>query len=284
MSATPAEASVAGACRLLEVLPELEDSLPVAARRLAREVGVARAVRLAPGSYARLPTDVELHRGLGLLVLSGLLCRHVEIAGRVTAELLGRGDLLNPAFATPPPDDALGATVTWRVLQPTRVALLDREFVRGVAPCPDLVCQIAGATQRRVQAVALRMAIERCVVVEERLVLLLWHLAERWGKVTPAGVAVSLPGVSHALLGQLVGVRRPSVTTGLGRLRAGGVLVASASGRWVLAGEQPSPLSTHDVLARARAARRVAAERVEEAEAVKRQSRQAQRHAQRQRG
>ena len=59
--------------------------------------------------------------------------------------------------------------------------------------------------------------------VETRLLVLFWHLAERWGRVTPDGIGVRLR-ISHELLGQLVGCRRASVTTALRRI--------DDSGRW----------------------------------------------------
>ena len=38
--------------------------------------------------------------------------------------------------------------------------------------------------------------------VETRLLVLFWHLAERWGHVTPDGITVRLR-ISHEVLGQL---------------------------------------------------------------------------------
>ena len=49
--------------------------------------------------------------------------------------------------------------------------------------------------------------------------LLLWHLAARWGRVEPAGIRVSLP-LTHRLLGQLVAAERPSISHALARLVA----------------------------------------------------------------
>ena len=59
--------------------------------------------------------------------------------------------------------------------------------------------------------------------VETRLHVLFWHLAERWGHVTPDGVSVRMR-MSHKLLGQLVGCRRTSVTTALRRIAESGLV------------------------------------------------------------
>ena len=59
--------------------------------------------------------------------------------------------------------------------------------------------------------------------LEVRLVLLLWHLAGRWGRVEPTGVRLSLP-LTHRLLGQLVAAERPSISHALKRLAQAGLV------------------------------------------------------------
>ena len=49
--------------------------------------------------------------------------------------------------------------------------------------------------------------------------LLLWHLAARWGRVEASGIRVCLP-LTHRLLGQMVAAERPSISHALSRLRA----------------------------------------------------------------
>ena len=70
--------------------------------------------------------------------------------------------------------------------------------------------------------------------------LLLWHLAARWGRVEPAGLRVSLP-LTHRLLGQLVAAERPSISHALARLAgpgssparpATGTCTASSTSTW----------------------------------------------------
>jgi len=69
------------------------------------------------------------------------------------------------------------------------------------------------------------------------LATLFWHLAKRWGRVTPDGIRVRLR-MSHELLGQLVGCRRASVTTALHRIDDSGLLRRS-DGTWLLRGSPP---------------------------------------------
>ena len=76
--------------------------------------------------------------------------------------------------------------------------------------------------------------------IEKRLVILFWHLADRWGKVTPEGVRITLP-LSHGMIAKLVGSRRPTVTTAMGKLRDEGVVEKVDDG-WVLRGPPPEDL------------------------------------------
>jgi hypothetical protein len=74
--------------------------------------------------------------------------------------------------------------------------------------------------------------------VDDRLLALLWCLAERWGRVVPGGVAVNLR-LPHRTLAGMVGARRPSVTTALGQLIARGPIERRPDGGWILLGAPP---------------------------------------------
>lgn len=84
--------------------------------------------------------------------------------------------------------------------------------------------------------------------VDDRLVLTLWHLAERWGRVGPEGIAVPLP-LSHQRLADLVGAHRPSVTKAMGELARAGTLSRREDGVWVLHGAPPEELRHHRLAA-----------------------------------
>ena len=76
---------------------------------------------------------------------------------------------------------------------------------------------------RRTLRMSIHQALLQLSPVETRLLVLFWHLAERWGRVTPDGISVRLR-MSHELLGQLVGCRRASVTTALHRINDSGLV------------------------------------------------------------
>jgi hypothetical protein len=88
--------------------------------------------------------------------------------------------------------------------------------------------------ERRVADVGTLRAISCQPKLEIRLVLLLWHLAARWGRVEPTGIRLSLP-LTHRLLGQLVAAERPSISHALSRLSHAGLVTGSA-GDWHLHG------------------------------------------------
>ncbi|MFL5795732.1 MAG: helix-turn-helix domain-containing protein, partial [Actinomycetota bacterium] len=84
--------------------------------------------------------------------------------------------------------------------------------------------------------------------VDDRLLLMLWHLAERWGRVHPDGVVVPLP-LNHQRLADLVGAHRPSVTTAMGELTRSGAVSRRDDGDWVLHGAPPEKLRHHRLAA-----------------------------------
>jgi DNA-binding IclR family transcriptional regulator len=80
--------------------------------------------------------------------------------------------------------------------------------------------------------------------VDDRLLLTLWHLADRWGRVTPMGVILPMP-LPHQRLADLVGAHRPSVTTATGELVRGGRIKRRDDGTWLLLGPPPDELGHH---------------------------------------
>jgi hypothetical protein len=69
--------------------------------------------------------------------------------------------------------------------------------------------------------------------ITERLLLLFRLYAERWGKVTPAGVRLELP-LTHELLGKLCGARRPTVTLAISSMEGQGSITRPSRDVWLL--------------------------------------------------
>ena len=95
---------------------------------------------------------------------------------------------------------------------------------------------IVDRLSERAQRLTITQAISQLNRVDRRLLALFWHLAERWGRVARDGIAVPLV-LSHRLIGELVGARRPTVSTALAELARDGQLVRRDDGTWLLTGE-----------------------------------------------
>jgi len=225
-------------CHVLREDVELAQDVPTAQREQAVEQCLARVLRIAPGGWPARRTGAP-RDGIGLLVLRGLLIRRVGIDGRFGAELLGEGDLLRP-WQGEDELPTLPLKTGWRVLTPTRVAVLDRPFACRLAPYPQVSARLVGRALRRSRNLAVNMAIVHQARVDVRLHMLFWHLAGRWGRVRTDGVLLGLR-LTHTVLADLVAARRPTVTSALTELSRQG-LVRSAQGGWLLTGEPPGEL------------------------------------------
>ncbi len=218
---------------LLDEDSDLAADIPADEVSLARERAVARTLRIEPRSWDPSELCAQAEPGwLGVLLLDGLLLRRVRVGRRSACELFGPGDLTRP-WDSDGEYDPLPITVDWIVLRPTRLALLDTGFVLRTARWPTITSQIVGRVAQRARYLALTQAVTHLPRVHARLLILFWLLAERWGRVTPSGVYVTLP-VTHEVLAMLVGAQRPTVTIALGRLTRAGFLVRERPERWLL--------------------------------------------------
>lgn len=209
---------------LLDSDGELAEEFEVSARIAARQMATARVLQMGVGACDLSPWFEAAGRGFGLLVLDGLLALEIRVGGRTAAELVGPGDLLQPLG--PASDQLLVRTCGWRALRMSKLAVLDGEFADRVRPFPQIIRILARRACRRPLELDVLRAISSQPRLEVRLVLLLWHLAARWGRVEPAGVRLSLP-LTHRLLGQLVAAERPSISHALKRLAQAGLVTGT---------------------------------------------------------
>jgi CRP/FNR family cyclic AMP-dependent transcriptional regulator len=224
---------------LLRLDPRLGDLVP---RHRLAEVQTAlevRVARLRPGEW-----DLGRAAGnggtdhLGVLVVDGIVAHDVLIAGTTSTELIGPGDVLRPWTREARP--LLQRAVRWHVLSDGRVALLDRDFSRRLGAWPEVNAMLMERLSQRAERVATAQAIAKVTRVERRVLAYLWHLAERWGRATPDGVLVPLT-LSHRMLGQIVGARRPTVTAAVRLLIDTGEVVRRPDGSWLLVGDGHRP-------------------------------------------
>ncbi|HEV2726745.1 MAG TPA: Crp/Fnr family transcriptional regulator [Solirubrobacterales bacterium] len=219
--------------QLLECDPRLAEGLSAEERAVAAGSLPVQAAALKKGDWDP-GTGPPGPEQLGYLVCAGLLVRRVEVDRGRSVELLGRGDLLRPWQE----DASSFCRASWEVLEPTTLAVLGPPVARALGRWPAIASQLVARGLDRSRAAAAAAAISHIVGLEERLLILLWHLAERWGEAAKQGIRIPIR-LPHRLLAELVGARRPSVTTALAGLQEEGRLVSLANGCWVLRGDPP---------------------------------------------
>jgi CRP/FNR family transcriptional regulator, cyclic AMP receptor protein len=210
---------------LLDLDGDLADEFDIRSRVSARQLATVKLLEVDVGE-SDLTRWFEIARGgMGMLVLEGMLAFEMRVGDRTTTELIGAGDLLQPpAWRV---DELLEGRGAWKVLRPTRLALLDAEFTERVRPWPQIGQAMMRRASRRTTDVNVVRAITAQPRLEVRLDLLLWHLAGRWGRVEPTGIRLTLP-LTHRLLGRLAAAERPSISHALARLSHAGLVTGSS--------------------------------------------------------
>lgn len=173
----------------------------------------------------------ERHGAFGAFVLDGMLLQSLRLGRHTGLRLLGPGDVLS---LTQAPHSMLVVESTCRATVPTRLALFEREMLLAVRRWPQIAAGLHAHTGEQSERLVTQLMICQMARVEERLLALLWLLAESWGQVTPAGTLLPF-ALTHAALGGLIGARRPTVTLALGNLTSAGVLRRQPRG-WLLTG------------------------------------------------
>jgi CRP/FNR family transcriptional regulator, cyclic AMP receptor protein len=219
--------------------PDLAGGLSGHRLRNAERDLIAATIVAFEGPWEAEAEGEAARGGIGLLVLDGLIVRRVGRTGRYGAELLGPGDLMRP-WQDDGEDVSLPFDTTFRVIDQSLLAVLDFRFAARAAPYPEIAGALIGRAMQRSRALVVTMAIAHYPRIDRRLLMLMWHLADRWGRVTPDGIRIPLR-LTHQLLADLVASRRPSVTTGLQQLTHEGH-ISRIGDAWILHGEPPSEL------------------------------------------
>ena len=232
---------------LVDADPDLGDLLAPRELERARREAITRVQRLTAGEWDAAAAQDPAQHHRGFLIVDGLLSRTVEVMGRHCIELVGHGDVMRP-WSWDETGSHVRAEIGWHVLEDTRLAVLDNELVLRIVPWPQLGLELFNRGTRRAHHLAVALAIAHHQRVGDRLLLTLWHLAERWGRVTADGIVVPLP-LGHQRLADLIGAQRQSVTTALGGLARAGSISRRDDGDWVLHGEPPEELRHHRLVA-----------------------------------
>jgi CRP-like cAMP-binding protein len=220
--------------RLLSADPELGERLTPEEQDRARQQLVAGVLHVPAGRWDATTAVDPGSSPLGLLIIDGLLLRDLDLGRRSSTEVLGAGDLLRPWDADSPVSE-LPLVARWTILEDLTIAVLDERFLNAAVRFPSVIDALFARSARRHRGLAVRLVVNQLVRLEDRLLLAMWSLAERWGRVTPDGVLVPV-GLTHSALARLVGARRPSVTSALGDLSRDHLLERTEDG-WLLRGD-----------------------------------------------
>lgn len=213
--------------RLREVDPDFLRFVDEDERQQAGDVALP-AIDLPEGPFDPQALLSRAGGSCGVL-MSGMVNRQIHISGQVTLRILGPTALL-PALGAPASD--LVAKSEWTATGPVRLAVLGAQFMRACTRWPQLVRNILARFAEQNEQLATQLALCQLPRVEDRLMAMLWLLAESWGKVTSAGTLLPLH-FTHEALGAMVGARRPTVTLALGELADSGAVI-QRDGGWLL--------------------------------------------------
>jgi CRP/FNR family cyclic AMP-dependent transcriptional regulator len=212
--------------RLREIDPDFLRYVPPDERQTAGGVALP-AVDVDAGPFD--PHELLAQGGaFCAVVMAGMVDRRVHVADQVALRLLGPGALIATGAGAP---EAITKS-EWSAASPVRLGLLGTQFLRAVARWPQLQHNIMNRFAEQNEHLAAQLALCQMPRVEDRLLAMLWLLAETWGKVTSAGTVLPLR-ITHEALGAMVGARRPTVTLALSELADSGAVLQRPSG-WLL--------------------------------------------------
>lgn len=217
-----------GSATLHELGEDFAAAIPDSDAELLERAGRVPVLHLGKGPWS--PPPEMLNDPLALIVLDGVLLRCVTIAGRLSAQVMDDGEMVHPWFEH---QGSVPAKMKWTALEPLRLAVLDKRFERLAERWPRLHTVLHKRSTEQITRTAVHGALLALPRVDARILGLVWHVADRRGRVGSEGVAVRLP-LTHLQLGQLVGAQRSTTTLAVHRLAAEGLLTSDGSGNWLL--------------------------------------------------
>jgi CRP/FNR family transcriptional regulator, cyclic AMP receptor protein len=222
----PAPSTVA----LLGVDAALREAVPPEERPFAARVLVVPRHDLEDGTGSPDALVGDGGRPLAALVLRGLVTQEVILAGRSSANLIAPGDLFRPWRSA---HTSLPCDARWTATGGAAIAVLEERFAAAARRWPGLSAVVYERMAEQIDDAAVRAAIVALPRVEERILALFWQLADRFGVVRSDGVIVRL-ALTHEVIGQLVGARRPTVSLALQTLATQGLVRRDTAGAWLL--------------------------------------------------
>jgi CRP-like cAMP-binding protein len=223
----------------LDLDPDLATGIPPEELEKARGACRGALIRVSRGRCQIPMANPSGHGVWGFIVIEGLICRELSIRDNSMLEFLGPTDVLQPPMVR----DGLAAGARVAITASTDAQLLavGSALLRAAARWPSILAVVLQRLEAQRERLAFQGLIAHLPRAEHRLLLALAHLSERWGRVTPDGILVPLP-LTHSLLGQMIGARRPTVTLAVRSLQNDGVIRRSDNRFWLLTDKAPDAL------------------------------------------
>lgn len=217
--------------------PSLLDGVPEEATESLSRLVTVPVVERDPG-----PWNPEAGGGdhFGYLIIDGFIVNSVDVVGRTGVALLGPGDTIFEA----PWEAASSITQKecWRVVRRARIATLGHELLRSTSRWPQVGAALMQRSSARLQSSTMQIAIGQLRNAHSRVLVFLWHVADRWGRMENGEVTVPV-ALSHAELARMVSLQRQTTTSALNDLIRAGRVGRRDDGRFVLYGSPPAEAS-----------------------------------------
>jgi CRP/FNR family transcriptional regulator, cyclic AMP receptor protein len=219
--------------RLLDADPDLGQFMSPEAAADAREL-TAALMTFDRDDDGPLQARLEQQGAFAALVLEGMVVNQIQVADQAGLRLIAPGDFVwvNRASGSMRVSES-----ACRAIPGTKLALLGHDLLLGIRRWPGLARGIQVRSAQQADRLAAQLVICQLPTVDERLLAMMWLLAESWGRVTSAGTALPLR-LTHEVLGALIGARRPTVTLAFRDLTKRGAIIRQDQG-WLLLASPP---------------------------------------------
>jgi CRP-like cAMP-binding protein len=114
--------------------------------------------------------------------------------------------------------------------------MLDEAVPALVRRWPHIAGALLVQAERQSERVALHQLISQLPRTDQRVVALLWHLADRWGRTEDGGVVVLL-ALKHEAIAHMVGGQRSTISAAFAHLADQKLVTRRPNGTWLLARE-----------------------------------------------
>jgi len=215
---------------LADVWPEIVGLMAPDDRQVVRDTLVVPAMYAKGGELGTLLATAP--SAFDFVIVDGIVLKQTHYAGRDSLELLGPGDVLAPPL-TPTRQAEVRATSTYQAHGRATLAVIEGYFRAAARRWPQLSDVLHDRLARQTHRASAHLAVLHIARAEDRIRALFSDLAERFGHVTPDGIKIDVD-LTHDLIGQLIGSRRPTVTLALERLSVANELTKHHDGRWQL--------------------------------------------------